>query len=100
LLRQAAAQLTGGKGLVFLGRIRRVQSWHDSQCQQSGFAVQALANLIHDTLAKIRFPDSQLGTCVEASERIARRSDSKKVAGVESIGLSEEAGKKIQTWIS
>jgi len=62
--------------------------------------VPALADLIDDTLAKIRFRDSQLRTLVEASERIAWRSDAKKVAGVEFIGLSEEAGKKIQTWIS
>jgi hypothetical protein len=51
-------------------------------------------------VGKDSFSRLAMRTFGEASKRIAWRSDSKRVAGVEFIGLSEEAGKKIQTWIS
>jgi hypothetical protein len=66
---------------------------------QSGLALQADAELIDDELPNMRFQLSRSQTWIEAKGRIAWRSDSKKVAGVEFIDLSTEARKQIQIWI-
>jgi hypothetical protein len=66
---------------------------------QSGLALQADAELINDELPNMRFQFSRSQTWIEAKGRIAWRSDSKKVAGVEFIDLSAEARKQIQIWI-
>jgi hypothetical protein len=65
-----------------------------------GLALQAVQELIDDELPQMRFQLSQSQTWVEAKGRIAWRSDSKKAAGVQFIGLSDEARKEIQKWIS
>jgi len=66
---------------------------------QSGLALQAVAELIGDELPKMRFQFSQSQTWIEAKGRIAWRTDSNKVAGVEFLDLSDEARKQIRTWI-
>ena len=49
----------------------------------NGLALQTDAELIDDELPKIRFHFSQLQACVEARGRIAWRSDSRMVVGIE-----------------
>ncbi len=66
----------------------------------NGLALQTDEELIDDTLPKIRFHFSQSQPCVEARGRIAWRSDSRKVVGVEFIDLTDEVCKQIQTWIT
>ena len=66
---------------------------------QSGLALQAVAELTDDELLKMRFQFSPWQTWIETKGRIAWRSDSKKVAGVEFLDLSDEARKQIRTWI-
>jgi cell division septation protein DedD len=66
---------------------------------QSGLALQADAELIDDELPNMRFQFSGSQARFEAKGRIAWRSDSKKLAGVEFIDLSAEARKQIQIWI-
>ena len=63
---------------------------------QNGLALMAEAELIDDQLPKMRFYFSLAHTWIEANGRIVWRSASKKVAGIEFIGLSDEARKQIQ----
>lgn len=66
---------------------------------QSGLALRAVAELTDDELPKMRFQFSQSRTWIEVKGRIAWRSDSNKVAGVEFLNLSDKARKQIRTWI-
>jgi cell division septation protein DedD len=65
----------------------------------NGLALQTDAELIEDELP-IRFHFSQLQPGFEARGRIAWRSASRKVVGVEFIGPTEEVRKQIQKWIA
>jgi hypothetical protein len=67
---------------------------------QNGLALQTVTELIDDELPTIRFQFSPSLRWVEAKGRIAWRSASKKEAGIEFTGLSDEVRNQIQTWIS
>lgn len=65
----------------------------------TGLALQAAEELTDDELPKIRFQFSQSEAWIEAKGRIAWKSDSKKVAGVEFLDLPMETRKQIQILI-
>src|SRR5208283_3322895 len=67
---------------------------------RNGLALQADAELNDDDLPEIRFRFSPSLPWVEAKGRIAWRSASKKEAGIEFTGLSDEVRDQIETWIS
>jgi hypothetical protein len=67
---------------------------------QNGLALRTATKFIDDELNKIRFQFSPSLSWVDASGRVAWRSESKKEAGIEFIGLSGEARDQIQAWIS
>jgi septal ring-binding cell division protein DamX len=67
---------------------------------EHGLSMQAVRNLNDDHMPRIRFLLSQLQPWVETRARIAWISASKKTAGVEFIGLSDEARNQIKQWIS
>lgn len=67
---------------------------------EGGFALQSVLELVDDELPKMRIQFSQCPTWIETKGRVAWRSDSKKLAGVEFIDLPARARKQIQTWIS
>jgi hypothetical protein len=67
---------------------------------QGGLALQAVEEMDNDELPKVRFQFSQSNTWVEAKGRVAWRSKSKKMIGVEFTDLSDEAREQIRTWIS
>src|SRR5271166_1919451 len=67
---------------------------------QNGLALQADTELVYDDLPEIRFRFSPSLPWVEVRGRIAWRSASKKEAGIEFIGLSDEVRDQIETWIS
>jgi len=65
-----------------------------------GLALHAAEKFDDDELVTMRFQLSQSETWVEAKGRTTWRSDSKQAAGVQFIGLSDQARKEIQNWIS
>lgn len=67
---------------------------------EGGLAVQAVGALIEDQLPEMRFQLSECRNCIETSGRIAWMSESKKVAGLEFVRLSDQARQQIRAWIS
>jgi hypothetical protein len=67
---------------------------------QTGLALQTVTELIDDELPKMRFQFSRAQAWIEAKGRIVWKSDSTRSAGVEFIGLPEEARNQIRQWIS
>jgi hypothetical protein len=66
---------------------------------ESGLAMQAVRSLAGDQLTAISFQLSESQTWIETRGRIAWISVSEKMAGVEFIGLPEEARNQIREWI-
>jgi hypothetical protein len=62
--------------------------------------VQAVGTLIDGQLPQIRFQLSECANWIETSGRIAWTSESKKVAGLEFVGLPEQAREQIREWMS
>jgi TonB family protein len=67
---------------------------------EGGLAVTSVAPLFTDALARMRFQLPGSSDWLEASGEITRISDSKKEAGLQFVGLSEDTRKQIQDWIS
>lgn len=67
---------------------------------EGGLAVQAAASLTDDVLPAVRFQLPQSRTWVELRVRAAWIGDSRKVAGLEFLDLSEETRTQIKKWLS
>ena len=67
---------------------------------EGGLAVQAIADSIDSYLPQIRFRFSKSGICVEPGGRIVWANESKDVAGVEFISLSDEGRNQIREWLA
>jgi hypothetical protein len=66
---------------------------------ESGLAIQAVRNLTDGELPEMRFRLSESQSWIETRGRIAWIGASKHTAGVEFVGLGEEARNKIRQWI-
>jgi hypothetical protein len=66
---------------------------------ESGLAMQAVRSLAEGELPAMRFQLSESENWIETPGRIAWISASKHMAGVEFVGLPEEARNKIRQWI-
>jgi hypothetical protein len=66
---------------------------------EGGLAVQAIADSIDDRLPKIRFKFSQSEIWVETGGRVVWANESRDVAGVEFISLSDEGRHQIREWL-
>ena len=67
---------------------------------EGGLSVQAVMSLMEDSLPKMRFQLSQSKHWLETPARVVWANDSRKVAGVEFVGLPEEDRKLIREWLS
>jgi hypothetical protein len=67
---------------------------------ERGLSMQAVKGLTDDQLANIRFQLSESQPWIETRGRIAWISTSQKAAGVEFVGLPDEARDQIKQWIS
>jgi septal ring-binding cell division protein DamX len=67
---------------------------------ERGLSMQAVTILTNDELPRMRFQLSQSQPWIETRGRIAWTSASMKTAGLEFIGLPEEARDQIKQWIS
>jgi TonB family protein len=67
---------------------------------EGGLAVTSVAPLFTDDLSRMRFQLPGSSDWLEASGEITRISESKKEAGLQFVGLSEDTRKQIQDWIS
>ena len=66
---------------------------------EAGLAVQAAMALIDDDFPSMRFHFAKSKTWIEASGVVAWKSESKKVAGIRFVDLSEESRIQINDWI-
>lgn len=67
---------------------------------EGGLALQAVTSLMDDQLPRLRFQLSEARNWLEASGRVTWTSESRKVAGIEFVNLSDAARKQIKEWIS
>lgn len=67
---------------------------------EDGMAVQAVMGLVEDHLPNMRFQLSNSKTWVETGGQIVWKSESRKTAGLQFVGLPEEARNQIREWIS
>src|ERR1700733_4285797 len=66
---------------------------------EGGLAVQATTNSIDESLPYIRFNFSQSEVWVETGGRIAWTNESRDVAGIEFVNLSDEGRDQIREWL-
>lgn len=67
---------------------------------EGGLALQAVTSLMEDQLPRLRFQLSEARSWLETSGRVTWTSESRKVAGVEFVNLSDTARKQIREWVS
>ena len=67
---------------------------------EGGLSVQAVTSLMDDFLPGVRFQLSETESWIEANARITWTSQSRKLAGLEFIGLSEESRGRIRDWLN
>ena len=67
---------------------------------EGGLSVQAVTSLMDDFLPGVRFQLSETENWIEANARITWTSQSRKLAGLEFIGLSEESRGRIRDWLN
>jgi hypothetical protein len=67
---------------------------------EGGLAVQAIGNSIDDYLPQIRFKFSRSEVWVETAGRVVWANESRDVAGVEFISLSDEGRDQIRDWLA
>lgn len=66
---------------------------------EGGLAVQAVTSLMDDLLPGVRFQLSETESWIEANARITWTSESRKLAGLEFIGLPDESRVRIREWL-
>lgn len=66
---------------------------------EGGLAVQAVTSLMDDLLPGVRFQLSETESWIEANARISWTSESRKLAGLEFIGLPDESRVRIREWL-
>jgi TonB family protein len=67
---------------------------------EGGLAVQAVTSLMDDALPGVRFQLAATERWIEANARITWTSQSRKLAGLEFISLSDESRGRIREWLS
>ncbi len=67
---------------------------------EGGLSVQAVTGLMDDFLPGVRFQLSETESWIETNARITWTSQSRKLAGLEFIGLSEESRSRIRDWLN
>jgi TonB family protein len=67
---------------------------------EGGMSVQAVTSLMDDFLPEVRFQLAETESWIEAKARITWTSESRKLAGLEFIGLSAESQNRIREWLS
>jgi TonB family protein len=67
---------------------------------EGGLAVQAALGLMADSLPRMRFQLPHSKNWVETSARVAWTNSSRKVAGLQFLNLTEQAGNYIHDWLS
>src|ERR1700722_19533432 len=66
---------------------------------EGGLALQAVTSVMDDHLPRVRFQLSESRNWLETSGRITWTSESRKVAGIEFVNLSDAARNQIKEWI-
>jgi TonB family protein len=67
---------------------------------EGGLSVQAVMSLIEDSLPKMRFQLSQSKDWLETGARVVWASESRKVAGLQFVELSEQTRLHIRKWLA
>ena len=67
---------------------------------EGGLSVQAVTSLMDDFLPGVRFQLSEADSWIETNARITWARESRKLAGIEFIGLSEESRGRIRNWLN
>jgi len=67
---------------------------------EGGVSVQAVASLTDNVLPRVRFQLSQSPEWIETSARVTWAGESRKLAGLEFIDLSERARAQIRQWLT
>jgi TonB family protein len=67
---------------------------------EGGLAVQAVTSLMEDLLPSVRFQLAETESWIRANARITWTSESRKLAGLEFISLSDESRDRIREWLS
>jgi TonB family protein len=67
---------------------------------EGGIAVQAVTSLMDDFLPGVRFQLAETEGWIQANARITWTSESRKLAGLEFISLSDESRGRIREWLS
>ena len=67
---------------------------------EGGLSVQAVTSLMDDFLPGVRFQLSETDSWIETQARITWASESRKLAGLEFVGLSDESRGRIREWLN
>ena len=67
---------------------------------EGGLSVQAVTSLMDDFLPGVRFQLSETDSWIETNARITWTSESRKLAGLEFIGLTDESRGRIREWLN
>ena len=67
---------------------------------EGGLSVQAVTSLMDDFLPGVRFQLSETDSWIETNARITWTSESRKLAGLEFVGLSDESRVRIREWLN
>jgi len=67
---------------------------------EGGLSVQAVASVMDDFLPGVRFQLAETGSWIEVKARVIWTGRSRKLAGLEFVGLSEESRGRIRDWLS
>jgi len=67
---------------------------------EGGLSVQAVTSLMDDLLPELRFQLSETESWIEASARISWTSESRKLAGLEFLNLSDDSRTRIRAWLN
>jgi len=67
---------------------------------EGGLSVQAVTSLMDDFLPGVRFQLAETGSWIEAQARVIWTGQSKKLAGLEFVELSEESRGRIRDWLN
>jgi TonB family protein len=66
---------------------------------EGGLSVQAVAGLMDDSLPGVRFQLAETNTWIEANARITWTNETRKLAGLEFVDLSEDCRGNIRKWL-